>query len=180
MKNYSLVGKKIMLVTINKDNNEQIEKILSFRNDPELGLYIGRNFPLTKEKVLEDIFAKDKVFLGITQKDSDELIGFITLRRINMINGTGKLTVFIGSEGNLSKGIGSEALSLILDYAFKTLNLRKVNADIFSFNERSIKCFKKLGFKEQGILKNEYFINGEYHDDVLLYIFRNEWLNIKN
>jgi len=63
MKNYSLVGKKIMLVTINKDNNEQIEKILSFRNDPELGLYIGRNFPLTKEKVFEISSQRTKYFL---------------------------------------------------------------------------------------------------------------------
>lgn len=176
MKNYFFIGKNIVLVTIDKENNEQIEKIISFRNDPELGLYIGRNFPFTKEKVLEDIFAKDKVFLGIAQKDSDELIGFITLRRINMINGTGKLTVFIGSESNLSKGIGSEAIALMLDYAFKTLNLRKINADVFDFNERSIKCFKKLGFIEQGILKKEYFVNGEYHDDVLLYIFKEDWL----
>ena len=168
--NMFLVGKLVNLVVV--EGAEAVAKIMAFRNDPKLGCFIGRNFPFTTEKTVEDINGKDKVFLGIAQ--GDEIIGFITLRRINLINGTGKLTVFLG-EGNHGKGIGSEAVSLMLRYAFNTLNLRKVNADVFAFNTRSLRCFEKLGFRRQGILEKEYYIDGQYQDDVLFRIFKEEW-----
>ena len=170
--NVFLVGKLINLVVV--EGAEAVAKIMSFRNDPKLGQYIGRNFPFTTARTIEDINGKDKVFLGIAL--GDEIVGFITLRRINQINGTGKLTVFL-SEGNHGKGIGSEAVTLMLWYAFNTLNLRKVNADVFTFNERSLRCFEKLGFRRQGVLEKEYFVDGQYHDDVLLRIFKKEWLD---
>ncbi len=169
-----LAGKKITLVVIDPADTKAVEKVMSFRNDPKLGCFIGRNFPFTAQRTVEDITGKDKVFLGIAL--GDEIIGFITLRRINLINGTGKLTVFLG-EGNHRKGIGSEAVTLILWYAFNTLNLRKVNADVFAFNERSLRCFEKLGFRRQGVLEKEYFVDGQYHDDILLRIFKEEWLD---
>ena len=167
--NVFLVSKLINLVVV--ESVEAVAKIMSFRNDPKLGQYIGRNFPFTIGKTIEDINGKDKVFLGIAQ--ADDIIGFITLRRINFINGTGKLTVFIG-EGNHGKGIGPEAITLMLWYAFNTLNLRKINADVFAFNEQSLRCFEKLGFRRQGVLENEYFVDGQYHDDVLLCIFKED------
>ena len=170
--NVFLVGQLIKLVVV--ESTEAIAKIMSFRNDPKLGHFIGRNFPFTAAKTVEDINGKDKVFLGIAL--GEKIVGFITLRRINQINGTGKLTVFLG-ENNQGKGIGSEAVTLMLRYAFNTLNLRKVNADIFAFNERSLRCFEKLGFRRQGVLEKEYFVDGQYHDDILLRIFKEEWLD---
>src|SRR3989338_2903458 len=165
-----LIGKLINLVVV--EGVEDIAKIRSFRNDSKLGCFIGRNFPFTTEMTADDINGKDKVFLGIAQ--GDEIIGFITLRRINLINGTGKLTVFLG-DGHHGKGIGSEAVTLMLGYAFNTLNLRKVNADVFDFNAPSLRCFEKLGFRRQGVLEKEHFVDGRYHDDILLRIFKQEW-----
>lgn len=170
--NVFLVGKLINLVVL--EGVEATAKIMAFRNNPKLGCFIGRNFPFTMERTAEDINGKDKVFLGIAQ--GEEIIGFITLRSINLINGTAKMTTFIGTEGNLGKGIGMEAHELILEYAFNTLNLRKVNTTVFAFNTRSIHCLKKSGFRQEGVLEKEYYINGEYCDDVLFRLFKEEWL----
>lgn len=169
--NVFLVGKLVNLVVV--EGPEAVAKIMAFRNDPKLGCFIGRNFPFTTEKTIEDINGKDKVFLGIAQ--GEEIIGFITLRRINLINGTAKMTTFIGAEKNLNKGIGTEAHELMLRYAFNTLNLRKVSAAVFAFNTRSIHCLEKLGFRREGILEKEYYIDGQYQDDVLFRIFKEEW-----
>ncbi len=172
MLNVFLVGKLINLVVL--EGTEAIAKIMAFRNDPKLGCFIGRTFPFTTERTVEDINGKDKVFLGIAQ--GEEIIGFITLRNINLINGTAKMTTFIGAEQNLGKGVGREAHELMLQYAFNTLNLRKISAAIFAFNKRSIRCLEKSGFRREGVLEREYFVNGEFHDDILFRLFREEWL----
>lgn len=169
--NVFLVGSAINLVVV--ESVKDVAKIMSFRNDPKLGRFLGQNYPFTTARTFEDINAKDKVFLGIAR--GEKIIGFITLRSINLINGTGKLTVFV-TKGHHGKGIGGEAITLMLSYAFNTLNLRKINADIFAFNEQSLRCFKKLGFREQGVMEKEYFVDGVYHDDILLRLFKEEWL----
>lgn len=170
-----LKGKKVLLTVIDK-NDETLRIIADFRNSPEFGKFIGRTFPFDPGRVLEDISLKDKVFLGIALVEKpNELIGFITLRSIHFINRTAKITIFIASGDNHKKGIGSETIGLLLEYAFRVLNLRKVNADVFDFNEPSLNCFKKLGFQEQGVMKAEYYIDGAYRDDILLCIFREDW-----
>jgi RimJ/RimL family protein N-acetyltransferase len=171
--NVFLVGKLINLVVV--EGAEAVAKIMAFRNDPKLGCFIGRNFPFTTGKTIEDINGKDKVFLSIAQ--ADEIIGFITLRSINLLNGTAKMTTFLGTEANLGKGIGMEAHELMLRYAFQTLNLRKVSTAIFAFNTRSIRCLEKSGFRREGVLEKEYYINGEYCDDILFRLFKEEWLD---
>ena len=83
--------------------------------------------------------------------------------------------IFIGEEENRSKGYGTEALKLLLDYGFNYLNLHSIMLCVMSFNERAIACYKKVGFKEAGRLRENYFLNGKYHDVVYMDILENEF-----
>jgi len=74
------------------------------------------------------------------------------------------------------KGYGQESTSLVLDFAFRTLNLNRVELDTFDFNKRAQKCYLKVGFKEVGRRRKARFIDGEYCDDIIMDILRDEWL----
>jgi len=74
------------------------------------------------------------------------------------------------------KGYGQESTSLVLDFAFRILNLNRVELDTFDFNKRAHKCYLKVGFKEVGRRRKARFIDGEYRDDIIMDILRDEWL----
>jgi len=74
------------------------------------------------------------------------------------------------------KGYGQESTSLVLDFAFRTLNLNRVELDTFDFNKRARKCYLKVGFKEVGKRRKARFIDGEYRDDIIMDILKDEWL----
>ena len=69
-------------------------------------------------------------------------------------------------------GIAPNALELIVKYAFDTLNMFKLYAGCFSFNEASQKVLLKSGFKKEAVLKNAVFKNGAFHDEIRYCLFK--------
>ena len=82
--------------------------------------------------------------------------------------------LFIGDEENRNKGYGAEALNLLLDYCFDYLNVNNVMLKVFSFNERAINCYRKLGFKEIGRRRQSYYLKGKFYDEVFMDILKSE------
>ena len=85
--------------------------------------------------------------------------------------------ISIYDPANRGKGYGQDATSLILDFAFKTLNLHRVELFTFDFNEQAQKVYLKAGFKEVGRRRKAAFIDGQYRDDIVMDILRDEWIN---
>lgn len=89
--------------------------------------------------------------------------------------------IFIAEEKYRSQGLGSEALSLLIGYAFDTLNLRKVYLSVWGFNTAAYNCYKKLGFQEIGRYREHVYISGRYEDEILMELFRSDFKpTIKN
>ena len=74
-------------------------------------------------------------------------------------------------EENHGKGYGSEALNLLIDYAFNNLNLHKVTLKVVDYNKQAIKLYEKKGFVKEGILKENILQNNEYLDVSIYSIF---------
>jgi len=55
------------------------------------------------------------------------------------------------------------------------MNINKIKLDVYSFNIRAIKCYEKLGFKQEGTLRKEIFREGKYHDILVYGMFRDEF-----
>ena len=77
------------------------------------------------------------------------------------------------------KGIGSWAIEITRDFAFEELKLHRLELDVFSFNSRAIKAYKKAGFKQEGVLRDGIKDGDKYADDVLMAILEDEWRDIK-
>lgn len=170
-----IVGERIYL---SPRSIEDVEKFTEWMNDFEVTDYIGRSGQLIslegERKYLTENSNPEATF-SIVTLDEDKLIGTVGLERINNINRTATLGIFIGDKDYLSKGYGTEAIKLLLDYGFNYMNLHSVKLTLMSFNERAFKCYKKCGFKEVGKFRENKFINGRYYDTICMDILKNEF-----
>ncbi len=86
----------------------------------------------------------------IMHKETERLVGIVSLINIDYKNRSAECIIDIGAKDMWAKGIGSSALSLILEFAFLELNLHRVYLQVFSFNKRAIKLYEKMGFTQEG------------------------------
>lgn len=99
---------------------------------------------------------------------TDPLIGYLGLRNINYQNRFAEIApVRIGHEDDRGKGYGTEACKLVLDYCW-SIGLNRVSLNPFANNERAIACYKKAGFQIEGTLRQQFFIDGEFVDALMM------------
>ena len=70
-------------------------------------------------------------------------------------------------------------LNLLLDYGFNQLRCHNIDLGVFSFNERAINCYKKLGFKEYGRRHECYFLDGKWHDAIKMEVTEQDYRNTR-
>jgi RimJ/RimL family protein N-acetyltransferase len=117
---------------------------------------------------------KNAVTFGIRLLDTQSLIGSCQLHSINDIHRSGELQIRLGESEDRGHGYGTEAVQLLLDFAFKDLNLRRVYVHVLATNGRALRLYEKVGFLHEGTLREAAHIDGRYVDIVLLGILRDE------
>ena len=179
-----LVGDRIYL---SPRSIEDAEKFTEWLNDFETTDYLGRSDQLVTLEGEKEFLEKNtnpEAGFAIVTLDGDKLIGTVSLERIKHVYRTATLGIFIGDKDYRSKGYGTEAIKLILEYGFKYLNLNNIDLSVMSFNERAIACYKKCGFKKYGRRRECRFINGKYYDcismDILAREFDGDYIRNKN
>jgi len=178
LKRSFLVGTKLYLRPL--EDADVGEEYARWLNDPEVTRYLGAGrFPTTPaslRRYLERFQdpAADVIF-AIVDRASEQHIGNVTLNHINWIHRTADTGMLIGRKEFWGKGYASEAWSLLLEYAFDRLGLRKVIAGAIAVHVNSLRVLRRLGFQEEGVLRGEYFVDGTYHDALRMGVFRDEF-----
>jgi RimJ/RimL family protein N-acetyltransferase len=169
-----MVGKKCYLSPF--DINDA-EKSTEWLNDLEvttnLVLY-NKSVDLNSERQNLIEFAKGHNY-EIIEKEHDIVIGSCSFMEIDNINQTAEVGIFIGDKNYWNKGYGSEALTLLLDYGFKALNFHNIELTVFSFNNRAIKSYEKVGFKIIGKRREALRRGRETFDIIYMDILENEF-----
>lgn len=111
---------------------------------------------------------------AMVRLEDDQLLGNCGIQGLDHVRQCAEVGLFIGEEENRNKGYGAEALKLLLDYGFDYLNLHNIMLKVFSFNERAIACYKKVGFQEFGRRRQAYYLQGQFYDEVFMDILRSE------
>ncbi len=179
-----LLGDRIYL---SPRNSEDVELFTEWLNDFEITDYTGKSGILTtlegEKKYLEYHSSPEATFVIVTN-DDNKMIGTVGLEKIDNINRTATLGIFIGDKEYRDKGYGTESINLILEYGFKYMNLNNIKLDLMEFNTRALKCYEKCGFKECGRRRKCKFINGKYYDsismDILAEEFEGDYIRNKN
>jgi [ribosomal protein S5]-alanine N-acetyltransferase len=137
---------------------------------------------MTKRQEAEDYlrrihegFAGKSLFQwGVELKQEPQVIGTCTLFHIDPANAKAELGYCLGS-AHWGKGHMSEALTALLDFAFATLKLRRLEADVDPRNESSLRLLDKLGFRREGLLRERWNVAGEIQDTVFCGLLAREW-----
>ena len=119
------------------------------------------------ENAHQDIYEAKQLRLAICLNNSTEAIGLIDLFEFDPMHQRAGIGIVVLNDANRNVGIGTEALSLLIDYAFNQLQLHQLFANIGSKNEISIALFFKFGFEKIGIKKDWNKINGSFEDEIL-------------
>lgn len=175
------------MVKLRAYKEEDIERATQFINDEEVKKLLDSNVPFPITKWQEEEWIKSRKAGGdftydfaIEDIKSSKYIGGCSINESDIKNRNCVIGIMIGDKEYWSKGYGSDALRTLLKFIFEEINMNKVKLKVFSFNDRAIACYKKVGFKEEGILKKELYRNGNYHDEILMAIFKEEFLKSVN
>jgi ribosomal-protein-alanine N-acetyltransferase len=142
-------------------------------NDAEVTRYLEtRYLPQSRDNILAYVKAMqgkaDEIFLAICLRSDNRHIGNIKLGPLKWIHRYGDISLLIGEKDCWGKGYASEAIRLLCEYAFGTLNLRKVCAGAYADNIGSIRAFENVGFVREGALRGQFVVGGQAIDHVLL------------
>lgn len=138
------------MVTIINTKIEDIKKILSWNDTTEAFLKQWSNFtyPLTEEQYLERIKSDDFFVFSINYDGT--LVGTIQIFKINNESRTARVGCYLINPQMRGKGIGTSALELLTDYAFKEMGLDTLELGVFDYNIGAIKCYQNAGFIKTG------------------------------
>jgi RimJ/RimL family protein N-acetyltransferase len=153
-------------------------------NQPEFRLVLAVRTPyseLAERDWLERIMRpgippSDIVFaIDLVENEVRTLIGTMGLHHIDWFNRRAATGSYIGNAQHRGKGYGREAKLALLEYAFNTLDLQKIDSEAFSHNLASQKCLLACGYQQEGVRRSIAFINGQRVDGVMFGITAAEW-----
>jgi len=107
--------------------------------------------------------------------EGDQLIGFLDLW-VNWMHGDAWVGIGLGERDYWGNGFGTDAMQVMLRYAFMELNLHRVTLGVFDYNPRAQRSYAKAGFKPEGRLRRELHRQGQRRDILIMGILRSEWL----
>ncbi|MGI6297643.1 MAG: GNAT family N-acetyltransferase [Saccharofermentanales bacterium] len=123
-------------------------------------------------KIIKDKSRYDFLIINCQGK----IVGESVINEVDTDNMSACFRIGIFDRKNFGRGIGTEAIKMTLKFGFEELNLHRIELEVFSFNERGYRAYKRVGFEEEGIKRKAVFIEGKYHDIIVMGILRDEFL----
>lgn len=155
-----------------------LQKTHQWMNEPELNELMGcMPFNARQQEKWFDatIDNKTKFIFAICRTLDDEHIGNIGLNPVDYVNSNAMLSIFIADNKKRSQGMGFEAIIQALEFSFHRLNLHKVFLKTSDHLAAAIAFYKKVGFVEEGLLREHEFKGGKFINKRLLSILRSEF-----
>jgi len=167
----TLKGKKLFLRALEPND---LEFIYAIENDESVWEISHTQTPYSRflvrqylENANQDIYEAKQLRLAICENDDENAIGLIDLFDFDPKNNRAGIGILIKNNNDRNQGIGTEALGLLINYAFYNLNLNQLYANIDTQNTGSLKLFTNFGFQKIGVKKQWNLVNGVYKDEAL-------------
>jgi diamine N-acetyltransferase len=173
-----LLGRRVRLRPLERADLPRYQELFS---DAEINLlYGGLGVPENLAKLQRRYDAgeydtTDRFVLFVIEVDGT-LIGAMQLSNTeNLPSRAATFGIIIGDPEYLGHGYGTEASTLLLDYAFAVLGYHKINLDLFEYNARAQAMYEKLGFVVEGRRRENHWSRGRFWDDILMGVTAEEW-----
>jgi len=174
------------LVRLTREEPEVLARLESqWSSDSEYSRLLdwdpARRFSIkTTQKWIEKQYENDDSYsFAIRILADDRVIGGIGLDGIRWTHGDTFVGIGIGDRDLWGKGYGTDAMKIILRYAFTELNLRRVTLDVFEYNQRGVKSYEKAGFVYEGRERGQILREGRRWDVLYMGILREDWIKLE-
>lgn len=151
--------------------------------DPELARLTGSRQDFTQEEVvgffLKCVEDEERYDFLIIAPDG-RIIGESVINEIDWDLRCANFRIGIFQPAERGKGIGSWAVECTRDFAFESLQLHRLELNVFSFNPRAERAYRKAGFKREGVRRDAVLDGESYRDDILMALLENEWRALQN
>lgn len=165
----TLTGTKVFLRALEP---EDLDFLFDIENDESIWEVSNTQTPYSRflikqylENAQQDIYEAKQLRLAIAKQGSAKTIGLIDLFDYDPRHHRAGVGIIIKEKTNHDKGLGSEALELLVNYSFAHLDIHQLYANIDPGNERSVALFTKFGFVLSGVKKEWNKLGGKYRDE---------------
>lgn len=180
MRNPVLVSERVYLRPFEIEDAKDLAEASHYETDTFMDRGRELQSPIAFEKWIRELYEqqppKGEVQFAVCLTENDECIGMIGLEFVDLINGVAETGSWFHNPDYRSKGYGTEAKHLILEYAFDRLHLERIISFVFESNTRSAAALAKQGYQPAGRLKYDDFKDGRYQDVLLFDLTREEWV----
>ncbi len=156
-------------------NKDDAKKYVEYLRDPEVSIWLEDEVQNIKDPISVENYLLYGWFRQSIEHNG-KFIGASGLDLINKENKVARFFIVIGEKELWGKGIGTEVIKLIIKYGFENLKLRKINSDFLSPNEAVKIIHEKIGFKQEGLLRQDSKRNEKWTDRVLVSILPEEFV----
>jgi len=176
-----LTGKKIDLRPF---ISADIEMITKGENDPRVRETLFLALPIGIDQVTMRIKgqleSRETILLTIVDKKSGMGIGQTAFFRIDFVSRAAIFYLAILDPACWNQGFGREATRLMVEYAFTTLNLNRIQLHVFADNQPAIHIYQQIGFRQEGLLRQAMYHNGRYCNFWVMGILRADWEQMRS
>ncbi len=167
---------------LRKPEPKDIEALYVQKNNAEVvSLLGGFNNGYTRQDLANWVDfhrgCKDEILWIIAEKQTDACVGHVGLYKIDHRVRCADFAIMIGDKSAWGEGLGTDCTKFALDYGFNELNLNRITLTVLQTNPRAISLYRKIGFKDEGVLRQAMYKGGRYIDLILMGILRNEYLS---
>jgi RimJ/RimL family protein N-acetyltransferase len=160
---------------------EDAEKYYLWINDPEVKEYLGRRYFMSKEAEktwLQDRTKKEQAYDNLNfaiETQDGRHIGSLGVHQTTPEERKATLGIMIGDKEFWDRGYGADALTAMLRFAFDEMNMHRVEPAVDEHKSHGIACYRKVGFVEEGRLRESRFSRGRYWDTIVMSILEDEF-----
>ena len=159
---------------------DDLKNSVAWLNNPSVTRYLlhMRPWSLVEEKEwLDRVMRNDDPSMAtfVLETNDGEYVGTTGLSHIDRRNRSAEAGIVIARPEEWGRGLGTDAMKTLLRHAFEEMNLHRVGLRVYTFNERAIRSYTKLGFIEEGRMRQAMFRHGAWHDVIFMAILADEY-----
>jgi RimJ/RimL family protein N-acetyltransferase len=170
-------GERVYLRAIERDD---LERCHDWMNDEELMATLAQRYPISLAREADWVERSTRgqdtseLNFAVCLAQGDRHIGNCGLMGIDRDNRTATLGIFIGEKDCRGQGFGEEAVRALCRFAFDEMDLRKIRLDVHAGNADAVKTYERVGFRREGLLRQEVFRSGGPVDVIRMGLLRGE------
>lgn len=182
LQNYAinlLQGKRVRLRPLRE---EDLQSLGSWWNDPAWMVFQGTKIVPTPSSPTAEMFRvwssnKDASSFGFSVEDidSERLVGHVTIWGVDPVVRSGTLGIMIGGQ-YVAQGFGTDAIRILLRFAFEELGLNKIELSLWEYNSRALRTYENFGFVIEGTRRAAAYHAGRYWAQIQMGILKSEFL----